>query len=583
MGGTKNKVPRKNSKSAGERTAAAALVEGKPGKTVIPGEAPSSAPVVPARKSMERRAYQEAAFKAFGRRRLIALLWERQAGKSTTLADMALFEMMRKKRHTCIYASASLLLGQEIVHKQRQHADQFSREAIEKESRVLFDAAERYTGEVHDAGMEFRAHDAGKDKTLKDLKPEDFASVFESQNLEFRVYHDNGIFSRTKVIAPNVATARSWTGTVFLDEVAFIGAFRELMTALTPVVSTNPRFKLVLSTTPPQDDDTHYSFELLSPPAGLEFIPNPAGTFYESELGVQVHRADAYDTYLAGKKIYDLRTGREMTPDEAFAKSLNKDGHRINHLLRWMIGGSAACDLLRLKVAQERGIGQCATFLIDSDADFQAALRWLEEHAAPEKRVGLGCDVATTTGQKSNPTVLAVMEEHGPDYVYRAALVWKTRDPDSARERLRAVLRVIASRSGGRARALALDATNEKYFAEDVRKELRAAVPVLLVVGSAAVEKPGLEAPTNWKEYLGSQYVALLEDNRLTLPPEAYFRADHRLVRKEKGRFVCEPDEEGRHGDTFDAGKLAIHALKDGAAVTRAVAAGFGNYEEQTL
>ena len=532
---------------------------------------------------MIRREYQEVAMREFLERRMFALLWERQAGKSTTFADMALIDMMANPGRTCIYASASLLLAQELVLKQSQRVEASSREVIEKESAVLMEAAKRYEVEARHAGMMFQTCDATDGKAANGLTAHDYAAMYESQRLEFRVYHSRTSYSRTKVIAPNVATARSWSGTVFLDEVAFIHSFRELMTALTPVISTNRDFKLVLGTTPPQDDDTHYSFELLSPPAGLEFSPNPAGTFYESELGVQVHRADAYDTHLAGKKIYDLRTGREMTPDEAFAKSLNKDGHRINHLLRWMIGGSAACDLLRLKVAQERAIGQCATFLIDSDADFQTALRWLEERVATEKRVGLGCDVATTTGQKSNPTVLAVMEEHGPDYVYRAALVWKTRDPDSARERLKAVLRVIAARSGGRARALALDATNEKYFAEDVRKELRAAVPVLLVVGSAAVEKAGLEAPTNWKEYLGSQYVALLEDNRLTLPPEAYFRADHRLVRKEKGRFVCEPDEEGRHGDTFDAGKLAIHALKDGAAVTRAVAAGFGNYEEQTL
>ena len=40
-----------------------------------------------------------------------------------------------------------------------------------------------------------------------------------------------------------------------------------------------------------------------------------------------------------------------------------------------MLGGSAACDLLRLKVAQERGIGQCACFLIDSDSDFAAGLK----------------------------------------------------------------------------------------------------------------------------------------------------------------------------------------------------------------
>jgi hypothetical protein len=43
-----------------------------------------------------------------------------------------------------------------------------------------------------------------------------------------------------------------------------------------------------------------------------------------------------------------------------------------------------------------------------------------------------------------------------------------------------------------------------------------------------------------------------LDDNHLWLPSERYVREDWRLVKKEKGQFVCEPDSDGRHGDTFD-------------------------------
>ena len=504
---------------------------------------------------------------AFLKERMFALLWERQSGKSTTFADMALFEMMRYRWRTCIYASASLLLAQEIVLKQTQRVDLSTREIIEKESGVLFAAAGRYSAEAGHAGMVFETCDSKTGSAAK-VSAADFAELFESQRLEFRVYHDKTSYSRTKVIAPNIATARSWSGTVFLDEVAFIRAFRELMTALTPVISTNPDFKLILGTTPPQDDDTHYSFELLSPPPGSNFIPNARGNWYESELGVRVHRADSYDTALAGKKIYDLRTGQSITPDEAFSRALNKDGHRINHFLRWILGGAAACDALRLRTAQERGIGRCSCQLIDTDSDFQAALTWLERNVSQDAKCGVGLDVATTTNAKSNPTVLSIMEELGPEITYRLAMVWKTRDPDIARYRIDRTLAVLEKRQAGRARAMAVDATNEKYFAEDVRKEFRARVPVLLVVASESVDKPGLEAPTNWKEYLGGQYIAVLDDNHLTLPPESYFRIDHRLVRKEKGRYVCEPDEEGRHGDTFDAGKLGLHALQDRTLTT---------------
>jgi hypothetical protein len=32
-------------------------------------------------------------------------------------------------------------------------------------------------------------------------------------------------------------------------------------------------------------------------------------------------------------------------------------------------------------------------------------------------------------------------------------------------------------------------------------------------------------------------------------------------VVKDRGHFVCEPDADGCHADTFDGGKLGLHAL----------------------
>jgi hypothetical protein len=512
---------------------------------------------------ISRRAYQTEALREFieSQNRLWSLLWERQAGKSTTFADFALYEMMRFRNRTVVYGSASLLLSQEITLKASIRADQTAREIIEADAAILQQFAANAAHDSHPS-HQFATADAAKDKVLGALKPSDFAELFESQRLEFRVYHDRTSYSRTKVIAPNIATARSWSGTVLLDEIAFIRNLRELITALLPIISSNKDYKLILSTTPPEFDDTHYSFELLAPPAGLEFKPNPAGNWYESEAGIRVHRADAFDTHLAGKKIFDLRSGAEITPDEAFRKAPNKDGHRIAHWLWWMLGGSAACDLLRLKVAQERGAAEgCRNFLIDDEADMVAALNWLAEHISPVRPIALGFDVATTTKGKSNPSVVSVLEENGPDAVVRARFVWKTKDPDVANERLDGILRVVAARPAGRAKALAQDATNEKYYAEANRKRLRGQLPVLLIVASESVEKPGLEKPTNWKEYLGDQLVSKLDDNNLTLPPDSYTRQDYRLVMKDRGKFVCEPNDQGMHGDTFDADKLALQAL----------------------
>jgi hypothetical protein len=152
------------------------------------------------------------------------------------------------------------------------------------------------------------------------------------------------------------------------------------------------------------------------------------------------------------------------------------------------------------------------------------------------------------------------MEEHGPEWIVRARFIWKTREPALANQRISSILDVL-ERRGIRPRALAQDATNERYYGEQNRNEFRRRLPVLLVVASQAVEKPGLDKPTNWKEFLGNQLVAKLDDNHLTLPPDEYTRLDYRLVMKDRGRFVCEPNDQGMHGDCFDADKLAGHAL----------------------
>lgn len=212
-----------------------------------------------------------------------------------------------------------------------------------------------------------------------------------------------------------------------------------------------------------------------------------------------------------------------------------------------MLGGSAACDLLRLRTAQERGIKQCQNFQINSDADMTPALNWLFKNlggvasglrpdaagVSPDQerfgqrpnttppayptpydvyqwnrprppvrslseycglfarereeaiarsgsppvthhsslRLGLGFDVATSTKGKANPSVVSILEEHGPEWIVRCRFIWKTKDPETANQRILSILNVL-ERRGVRPRALAQDATNERYYAEQNRKIL---------------------------------------------------------------------------------------------------------------
>src|SRR5215472_9212994 len=88
---------------------------------------------------MNRRPYQQTALDEFidGDNRFWALLWERQSGKSTTMADLALYEMFTQRNRTVIYASASLLLAQEITLKAAVRANQTISQAIEGDAVAL--------------------------------------------------------------------------------------------------------------------------------------------------------------------------------------------------------------------------------------------------------------------------------------------------------------------------------------------------------------------------------------------------------------------------------------------------------------
>src|SRR4051794_33697443 len=161
-----------------------------------------------------QRAYQASALQAFRQRRMFCLLWERQAGKSTMLAEMALEEMMRHANRTCVYASASLLLAREIILKQALSTDLSIQDLLKQEAGMLFASAHRGDASARAANLSFQTADAARNKILPRLTRDDFTELFEAQRLEFRVYHDSTSYSRTQVIAANVATARGWSGTV---------------------------------------------------------------------------------------------------------------------------------------------------------------------------------------------------------------------------------------------------------------------------------------------------------------------------------------------------------------------------------
>lgn len=505
---------------------------------------PEASEAIHAARGFRVRAGQAEFERGVREHRVAGLLARRQYGKTTIASRIALFKMMKRAGHTVIFGSVKVDLGREIVRKEA--------EALQKAFTALASTA---TG----AKQMLSLADASSGKALPAaLSADDFAELYEATRLEFRLYHSQSIYSRTKVVALT-PDAVGETGDLIMDEVGRVRDFAAVLEAVMPIISSNPEFRAIYTTTPPPDD-THPSYALLAPPISAELPINPRGNWYRSELGVHVLRITAEDAYADGVPLYDDDTGAAITPAESRQRASDKDAWDRNYDCKFILGGTAAVGLAVLDTAQRRGIGECQFFNAASDLDFSASLHWVARSLGTG-RAGLGWDLATTTKKTSNPSSVTVLEERGVEKIARAIIIWKTADPAIAMERMRQiVLAVAARREGGPARRLCVDATGERYFAASVRTALGDLLTVELVVASERIEVPGAE-PMTLKQHLGGLLVGEIDDNHLLLPPERYVKEDFRLVKKERGEFVCEPDVNGRHGDTFDSTKLANYAL----------------------
>ena len=485
------------------------------------------------------------AFELFCRvHRVSGLLARRQYGKTTIAGRIALYKMMKLAGHSVIFGSVKLDLGREIVRKEA--------DALQKAFGMM-------AGTAKAGGTKLELADANGGKILPAMSADDFAELYEATRLEFRLYHSNTTYSRTKVVALT-PDAVGETGDLILDEVGRVKNFRDVLEAVMPIIASNPTFRCIYTTTPPPDD-THPSFDLLAPPIGVDLPINPEGNQYVSDLKVHVLRITAEDAAADGVPLYDEDTGKPISPADSRARASDRDAWDRNYGCKFVMGGTGACGLLQLDTAQRRGIGHCQYARVDSDLEFAQALRSLQDHLG-EGQIGLGWDLATTTNATSNPSAFTVIERRGVERIVRAVICWKTADPDVAMERAERIIKTVRSRPlGGPARRLCIDGTSERYFAQTARRMLGEYLPVELVVASETVDVPGQREKINRKQQLGGMLVAELDDNHLWLPPERYLREDWRLVKKEKGQFVCEPDADGKHGDTFDSTKLANFAL----------------------
>jgi hypothetical protein len=511
-----------------------------------------------------RRPYQDAALVAVRQTRQIALYWARRCRKSTTLGDIGFDEMSKESGRMVIAASASLLLGKELVGVTLSAAEQGMIVANEAAAvRTVFESG------ASENQLAFKVADSSKDKLMTGLTPEDFAELYQSSRMELRLYFDRTHYSRLQIIAPNPATARSWRATVLRDEAGFTNAnFEiELRIATDPMMRDTPDLKIVYASNL-SGNDRHPYFEMTMPRQIIaetedeQFPANPEGHLYIGQQGILVHRVALKDAYAAGHALFDDQ-GTAMTYEQCQNFPQFKRGWDETYALNHKSGGAAAIDLIALLTAQRRGIGQCNFTYVENEVDFRRALDLLR-HTLKDGPVGLGFDVASTTNEKSNPSAIRVVENLGGERFARADIVFKSKRRQVMSDYLVRTAKVVRERpAGGPARRLCIDASNERLAAEETKDDLLPYLPVQLVLGGKIVEpRPtGYQDDVNYKTYQGDLYCAAVNDGRYVLAPDDYLKQDHRLPIKNNGKYECPVDADGKHGDTFDAGKQAEFAL----------------------
>lgn len=463
--------------------------------------------------------------------RMLILYWRRQAGKTSWFGWDCLKTMAKTPGILTTFASVSLNVGAELPMREAKVFREIVREMREEAERI----------------------DLALTTNADRLDEDDYLDLLVHSKFEVCLHHSNTIVSRTKIIAANTKTARGYSGPVKVDEFQDIEDFKAFFGAVEPIASSDPTFNIILAGTTP-DDDTHFSFELLLPPEGMIFKPNPRGNWYTSQAGIVVHRLDVYDAELAGVHLYDRNTSKPLTPAEHRAQAVDRDAWDRNYALLMRAGGTAAISLLAMQTAQQAGAEVCCA----AEDDFPP--NW-KQYIVPGAPTTIGYDPATTENGQSNPSAVVVAQRIGRRIRFPLVLRYKAADD----RKQKAILREVCDLPGGMLpMRLGVDATTERFFAAQVQREFRDICPVELLVMSE-IPRELQDAPAGermiYKSYLGNLLVNIMDDGIGEVPADRWVKDDWRSARRTKGGFDNAVDAAGHHGDTFDAAKIAAYLL----------------------
>jgi len=440
---------------------------------------------------------------------ILVLHWSRQIGKSFTLAAWAVDRLLTRPGRLVTVLSNS-----------KDNGAEFALKAIEICN--MLGVAKK---------------DIGYEAT------DDFVD-YEDMKFEVKV-HVKGKVGRIKVLSASPRTARGFTGDLILDEFAFHENSAAIWDAAEPILSANPDFLCRVAST---GNGTNNMFYRMA-----------------TEGVYKVSRVRRSDAWKMGVKIYDAKTRKPITPNEAREQAMDKASYDQNYECAFASESGSLLTNAMINEAKALTDGEIYT-----DAVPVEALRRLDEAAKRGNSVYGGWDVACS----KDYSVLSFFERNGDSlcgvFVLR---IRGMRLPDQER----AAAPVLAHAA---VKDVCVDETGiglglVQHLEEDYEGKIHG-------VNFATSEEAGEEWNADGKrrrrmarvtEIMATELVEVHEDHRISYPVDGVMREDLRKPRKvtsARGRvsIAAESTRTG-HADHFWSIALAVRA----AAMESAAAA----------
>lgn len=426
---------------------------------------------------------------------VLVLHWSRQIGKSFTLAAWAVDRLLTRPGRLVTVLSNSKDNGAEFALKCREVLN------------LLGVAKENVGLSMTDDTVEY-----------SDMRFEVSIKV-------------KGKTGRIKVLAANPRTARGFSGDLILDEFAFHEDSNAIWEAAEPILSSNPDFLCRIASTGNGTSNMFYRMAT-------------EGFFKVSK----VRRSDAWRM---GVKIYDAKTRKPITPDEARAQALDKAAYDQNYECAF---SSESGALLTWAMINEATLGRSDEDIYDGMPD------GLLDKLPKDANLYVGMDVAAT----HDFTVITILNVIGRTLHVPAIIrIRNARLPAQ-----KAVLRPILADK--RVKRAAIDSTGIGLgLVQDMEDEFRGKVQGVNFATTEPVTRriqaEGRKAPTaRVTEIMATDLAEAHEDKRLSYPCDAIMRDDLRKPHKvtsASGRvsIAAESTQTG-HADHFWALALALRA-----------------------